>query len=248
MGGGWVNENLASSTPTASGQTAPHPIDLATGGEVWIDHTTPGWTDPRIEDLGQQSVWTFRYFRRDNTGEGATPDAVQHLVTVSRAPSVRELRRIPFAELTGGTVTRLRNMSMNPTAGPPLFWIGAPAGGPRSIHLEWTVPTGATAPARINGFGRTTNDPATSWPDRRAFGQSATASAQGSTTLLCDTPDETLRAMLCDGTNYSVNTIFTDFELWGRSLRLVEHSHSYVTYIPHTRPTATSPSQPLNRP
>ncbi len=113
------------------------------------------------------------------------------------------------------------------------------------------MPTGATAPARINGFGRTTNNPATSWPDRSAFGQSATASAQGRTTLLCATPDATLRAMLCDGTQgdyYSVNTMFTDFELWGRSLRLVEHSHSYATYIPHTRPTATPPSQPLNRP
>jgi hypothetical protein len=251
LGGGWVDETAASTTTTVSGQTASHPIDLAAGGEVWIDRPNRGWGDDRIEDLGQQSVWTLRYFHRNNTS--TTPDAVQHLLSVSRAPSLRELRQIPFAALTGPTVTRLRNMSTDPAASPPLFWIGAAGSLPQSIDLAWTVPLGATAPARVNGFGRTTTGPlaSTPWALRASFGQSApVTSAQEGTTLRCATPDATLRAVLCDGTSdrYSVNTMFTDFELWGRSLRLVEHSHSYASYIPRTRSTATPPSQPLNRP
>jgi hypothetical protein len=253
LGGGWADETAASTTTTVSGQTASHPIDLAAGGEVWIDWPNRGWGDDRIEDLGQQSVWTLRYFHRNNTS--TTPDAVQHLLSVSRAPSLRELRQLPFAALTRPTVTRLRNMSADPAASPPLFWIGAAAGRslPQSIDLAWTVPLGATAPARVNGFGRTTTGPlaSTPWASRSSFGQSApVTSAQRDTRLRCATPDATLRAVLCDGTSdrYSVNTMFTDFELWGRSLRLVEHSHSYASYIPRTRSTATPPSQPLNRP
>jgi len=154
-------------------------------GELQLNR---GWTDERIEALSHQSVWTFRYFRHGNTS--TTPDAEQHLLTISRAPSVRELRQIPFAAFDTRTVTWLRSGLIPPPPSPSLhlFWMGAAAGGtPPPVQCEASSPS-----------------------------------------------------------LYSANTMFTDFELWGRSLRLVEHSHSYATYIPHTRATATPPSRPLN--
>lgn len=254
VGGGWVDATAAADTMTTSGQRASHPIDLAAGGEVWIsDPLNRGWTDERIEALSHQSVWTFRYFRHGNTS--TTPDAEQHLLTISRAPSVRELRQIPFAAFDTRTVTWLRSglIPPPPSPSPHLFWMGAAGGGtppPPPVVLDWTVPSGALAPARVNGFGRATNAPATPWPLRTPFGQSVpVAAAQRRATMACATPTQALRDVLCDASQpdrYSANTMFTDFELWGRSLRLVEHSHSYATYIPHTRATATPPSRPLN--
>jgi len=222
-------------------------------GELQLNR---GWTDERIEALSHQSVWTFRYFRHGNTS--TTPDAEQHLLTISRAPSVRELRQIPFAAFDTRTVTWLRSGLIPPPPSPSLhlFWMGAAGGGtpppppPSPVVLDWTVPSGALAPARVNGFGRATNAPATPWPLRTPFGQSVpVAAAQRRATMACATPTQALRDVLCDASQpdrYSANTMFTDFELWGRSLRLVEHSHSYATYIPHTRATATPPSRPLN--
>jgi hypothetical protein len=249
LSGGWVNVDAARDTRTASGQTAPHPIDLDTGGEVWIDLPDRGWGDDRIETLGQQSVWTLRYFHRNST----TP-VVQHLLTVGRAPSLRELRQIPFATLTPATVDWLRDKSMDPAANPPLFWIGAAGSQPRTIDLAWTVPWGATAPARVSSYGfdhTTVNLTPTSWLLGVVFEKSApVTSAQRHTTLRCAaTLIQALGAVLCDGGSdrYSVNTRFTQFGLSGRSLRLVEYSHYYSSYIPQTRPTATSPlPQPLN--
>jgi hypothetical protein len=250
MGADWIDSVAAATTPTTSGRTVTHPIELDGGGAVWVnDPQGRGWSDERLERLSHKSVWTFRYFLRGNTTQ--TPDAVQSMTTISRAPSVREARQQRMAEFNAATVDWLRSMSMEPAAS--LFWLSARAdqsgafpAEPPAINLGWQVPAGAVAPTSVNGFGRTAADYAIPWEQRTAFDRLVpVASTLRETPMTCSTSSPTLRAILChDGGNsdrFSLKTMLTDFELWGKDARQVEFSHSYATFVPGTRRTSENP-------
>jgi hypothetical protein len=257
MGAGWIDGTAAATTPTVSGRTIAHPIELDGGGAVWVnDPGQRGWSDERLERLSHKSVWTFRYFLRGNTG--STPDAVQSLTTISRAPSIREVTQQPFAVFNAATRDRMRAFSMDPAAN--LLWMSTRADAtapavtepPALDFFAWDVPAAAVAPTNLNGFGRTTASYATPWEQRTAFDRLVpVASTQREGGIGCSTSDSALRAVLChDGggsDRFSLKTMFTDIELWGKDLRQVEYSHSYATYRPSTRRTADNPSiQNLN--
>lgn len=250
MGGDWVDPEAARTTATTSGRRVEHPIELDGGGAVWVnDPQGRGWTDERIERLSHKSVWTFRYFLRGNTG--TTPDAVQTMTTISRAPSIREARRQAFAEFTPATLDGMRRLSAEPTA--HMFWMSARADQaaawptePPVLDFGWTVPEGAVSPTSLNGFGRTTTSYSVGWEQRTSFGRLVSvASSQREARMNCSTPSAELAAVLChDGggsDRFSLMTMFSDFELWGKDLRQVEYSHGVATYRPGTRRTADKP-------
>ena len=246
----WVEPAAASTTATTSGRTVTHPIQLDGGGAVWIsDPQGRGWSDERLERLSHKSAWTFRYFLNGNTGNA--PDAVQSMTTISRAPSVREARQQPLAVFAPSSVEWLRSMSMDKAAN--LFWMNARpqtsspvVTEPPAISLSWEVPAGAVIPMNVNGFGRTTSSYSIGWEQRTAFDRLvAVASTVRVSPMTCTTSNPTLRAVLChDGGNadrYSLKTMFTDFELWGKDARQIEYSRSYPTFIPSTRRTTANP-------
>lgn len=250
MGADWVDPAAAASTPTTSGRRVSHPIELDGGGAVWVnDPQGRGWSDDRLERLSHKSVWTFRYFLRGNTGE--TPDAVQSMTTISRAPSIREVRQQELPTFTAPTLEWMRVMSGDPQAA--LFWMSArPTGSgvfpaePPVITLAWQVPAGAQAPTNVNGFGRTTTSYSIGWEQRTAFDRLfSVGSTQREATLTCFTASTALRPVLCHDSGasdrYSLMTMFSDFELWAKNLRQVEFSHSYAAFIPGTRRTVDSP-------
>lgn len=250
LGADWVEPAAASTTATTSGQTVTHPIQLDGGGAVWIsDPQGRGWSDERLERLSHKSAWTFRYFLNGNTGN--VPDAVQSMTTISRAPSVREARQQPLAVFAPSSVEWLRSMSMDKAANQ--FWMSARAQAsspvvtePPAISLSWEVSASAVIPMNVNGFGRTTSSYSIGWEQRTVFDRLVgVASTVRETPMTCTTSNPTLRAVLChDGVNadrYSLKTMFTDFELWGKDARQIECSHSYATFIPSTRRTAANP-------
>lgn len=249
MGADWIDPAAAAGTETVSGRKVTHPIELDAGA-VWVeDPQGRGWTDERLERLSHKSVWTFRYFLRGNSS--ATPDAVQSMTTISRAPSVREARQQPLAAFDSETVGWLRAMSMEPAA--HMFWLNArlDQGGPfpaepAVINLGWEVPQGALAPTSVNGFGRTTSSYDLGWEQRTSFDRLVSvSSAQRSSPVTCSTTSAELRSVLChDGGNsdrFSLMTMFSDFELWGKDARQIEYSHSYATHRPGTRRTTEKP-------
>ncbi len=250
MGGDWVDPVAAETTPTSSGRRVSHPIELDGGGAVWVnDPQGRGWSDERLERLSHKSVWTFRYFLRGNTGD--VPDAVQSMTTLSRAPSIREVRQQVLATFSAPTLDWMRAMSGDPQAS--MFWMSARTGGsgafptePPVITLSWQVPAGAQAPTNVNGFGRTTTSYSIGWEQRPAFDRMVSVpSSQREATLSCVTASSTLRPVLChDGgasDRYSLMTMFSDFELWAKNLRQVEFTHSHATFIPGTRRTVDAP-------
>lgn len=250
MGGDWVDPVAATTTPTTSGRSVTHPIELDGGGAVWVeDPQGRGWDDDRLERLSHKSVWTFRYFLRGNTG--TTPDAVQSMTTISRAPSIREARQQPLAEFSPATRAWMRWMAAEPNAN--IFWMSAREDQtaayptlPPVLDFAWDVPAGALAPTSLNGFGRTTTSYSLGWEQRTPFDrQTGVASTQREGRIVCTTPNATLLSVLChDGgasDRFSLRTMFSDFELWGKDLRQVEHSHSYATFVPGTRRTAENP-------
>ncbi len=250
MGGGWIDPVAAANTTTTSGRSISHPIELDGGGAMWVnDPQGLGWGDDRLERLSHKSVWTFRYFLRGNTGD--TPDAVQSMTTISRAPSVREVRQKPLATFTPATLDWMGRMSAEPSAN--MFWMTARQDqmGPfptdaTALDFAWDVPTGALAPTNLNGFGRTTSSYSVGWEQRTPFDRLVgVASTQRDARIDCATPSATLRSVLChdNGTSdrFSLSTMFSEFELWGKDLRQVEYSHSYATYLPLTRRTTENP-------
>jgi hypothetical protein len=256
LGGDWVDPAAVARTETASGRRVVHPIQTDGSGAVWVnDPGERGWDDARLERLSHKSVWTFRYFLRGNTG--TEPDAVQSMTTISRAPSVREIRQKPFAEFTPSTVDFLRDMSMDSRF--EMFWLSVrpqavattppilPTDEPPAIDLSWTVPPGAVAATSVNGYGRTTSSYSVPWEQRTSFDRiQGVASTASQVTLTCENYAAPLREVLChDGgrssNRFSNMSAFSDFELWGRDARQVEYLHVYVTFAPGTRRTETEP-------
>ena len=250
MGGGWVDPVAAASTVTTSGRSVSHPIELDGGGAMWVDDPlNTGWTDDRLERLSHKSVWTFRYFLSGNTG--STPDAVQSMTTISRAPSIREVRQKQWAAFAPTTLDWMRWMSGEPSAS--MFWMkarqdrtGASPTEPPVLDFAWNVPAAALAPTGLNGFGRTTTSYNIGWEQRTAFDRLVgVASTQREGRIPCTTTSTDLLAVLCHDNGasdrFSLFTMFSDFELWGKDLRQVEYSHSYATFVPGTRRTNDNP-------
>lgn len=250
MGGDWIDPVAAATTATTSGRSVTHPIELDGGGAVWVeDPLGRGWGDDRLERLSHKSVWTFRYFLHGNTG--TTPDAVQSMTTISRAPSIREARQQPLAGFSPATLAWLRWMSTEPAAN--IFWMSAREDQtaafptePPVLDFAWDVPAGAVAPTNLNGYGRATTSYSIGWEQRTPFDRLVgVASTQRQGRIACTTPNATLLSVLChDGgasDRFALRTMFSDFELWGKDLRQVEYSHSVATFVPGTRRTAENP-------
>lgn len=219
--------------------TAPlHPIELDNGGAVWVSNRP--WDDARLERLSNKSVWTFEYFLAGNRSD--TPDAVQHMTTISRAPSVREAWQVKAADFDAASLQWLRERSMEP--GVRLFWFSARPGAsgsavttPPELRLAWTVPDGAPAPTGISVYGRGTTDYAVPWESRASFDTGASFnSATRETTVRCLTG--TLAAPVCDATDptrFSLRTMLTEFELWSKDARQVEVLRTYFAHPPAVR-------------
>ncbi|MBL8329124.1 MAG: hypothetical protein JNJ71_09755 [Rubrivivax sp.] len=244
MKGNWTPTQTSQVVRLAGAFNAPrtseplHPRQITSSGAVWVNGEP--WSDDRLERISHKSVWTFKYFLAGNTGD--TPDAVQHLTTLSRAPSLREAAAIRTAELTEASRAFLQSYSAEPNA--RMFWFGARPGAtgePTSttpvVELGWTVPEGAIAPLSLWMWGRTTSSYSIPWESRTSFdaGRSFTSSTRSSN-VTC--PVNAISATLCDASEparFSRMTLVTDFELSGRDERLVQVVKTYKTYVPSVR-------------
>ncbi len=245
MSGNWVPGETSQVVKVAGAfrsarTTEPlHPRQVNSSGAVWVAGTP--WSDERIERTSHKAVWTFKYFLAGNSG--ATPDAVQHMTTISRVPSVREAQRFAVAQFDAATLETLRSLSMESAA--KLFWFGArpyATGGwpavPPQLTLAWSVPDGAVAPNRASLWGRATADYATPWAERTGF-DAGPIVPSSTRQLRVDCPVNTISSMLCDAadpTRFSLKTMVTSFELWGKDSRQVEVARTLHTFVPSLRP------------
>lgn len=244
MPGTWVATDTSQVVKLAGAFKLPRsseplqPKQVNSSGAVWV--AGAAWSDERIERLSHKSVWTFRYFLAGNTGD--VPDAVQHMTTISRVPSLREAQRLPVAQFDAPTLETLRSLSME---SPKLFWFGArpyatgdwPTEPPR-LTLAWSVPEGAVAPTRASLWGRATADYATPWAQRTSFDAGPTLRSSTREVRL-DCPVGTISAILCDSTDptrFSLRTMVTSVELWGKDERQVDVARTVHTFAPALRP------------
>jgi hypothetical protein len=94
-------------------------------------------TDQVIAALPAQSVWTFRYFKKGNTG--TSPDAVQVYRTRGRALTIAEFRGKPNVSVNSATQSTWIASASTATGRLPLS-----ASSPFS--LGWSVPSGSVPP------------------------------------------------------------------------------------------------------
>lgn len=209
-----------------------HPSEHNAQNFLWAAPQT--WTDGALESIPHKGVWTFEYFLAGNTG--STPDAVQSMTTISRAPSMREARLMTLAAFTPSTIELLTEGSrqwgnFDVTA----HVASLPSPATAEFTLNWTVPDDASVlPTRANISGRSGFGP---WSSRPRFmtGTSFLSTAR-SASIVC--PVSILSGVHCTTdvpARWVPNSRLTWFELWGRDARQVEATKAYIPYKPDSR-------------
>lgn len=108
------------------------------------------WSDSDIAGIPQQGTWTYDIYLAGNLT--TTPDAIQKARTIRRAPTIAELRKHKFAELT--TTQRAEILANTSTT----HWYLMDGTGIADItdangNNAWTVPDGAMAPNKATVYG-----------------------------------------------------------------------------------------------
>lgn len=108
------------------------------------------WTDADIAGIPNQGTWTFDIYLAGNNS--STPDVIQKARTVSRAPTIAELRKLKFAALTASQRTEITSNTST------THWYVMNGTGIAEItdgsgNNAWTVPDGALPPTKATVYG-----------------------------------------------------------------------------------------------
>jgi hypothetical protein len=197
--------------------TAGHPADKDGNSGAFFLPTQ--LTDDQIRALPDQGVWSIEFVHADPS----VPNVVQTYRTVSRAPTLGEIRQMRFPQLSYDFKAELLARADGASNGglrfgapsaeqPNAFRFGTASGGD-----GWTVPDGAWAPSSVTVYGAsaagaTFNDSLTvATTDRKG---TVGCSTQSAGDLHCDASTGVVQ--LADGARINA------FDLWTRSARQVE--------------------------
>lgn len=189
------------------------------------------WSDEAIRAIPDQSVWRVEFFHADPS----VPNVVQTYRTISRAQTLAETARTPFAAITASARAGLIEAAGDRAgilveapgslAEPNQADLGSPA------DPFWSVPAGAVAPTWVGVFGRAPSVGAT--PGARFTDGTTVPSAWRHALVRCSR--QSLADTHCDPTHqdqFAQGTMLTALELWGRSARQVELSKLVGVYRP----------------
>lgn len=124
-----------------------------------IDRELPGASqqldDAALGAIPDQGVWRFEFFRAD----GNRPNIVQHARTLTRAPTLSELRSQAFVAVTDAARDAVKAAG-TPGEGLLKFLVQPMAATPSWLSLQapqgadfWAVPAGIAAPHLVTAFG-----------------------------------------------------------------------------------------------
>jgi hypothetical protein len=121
--------------------------------ESGIGLLDPQYTDAQISQLQDQSVWKFEFVH----AKPGVPNVVQYERTLSRAPTIGEIRRQPLFDLTPAMRTQLVART---SADSGLVYPANSANQPNILDISltgnqdaWAVPRGALAPSVLAAYG-----------------------------------------------------------------------------------------------
>ena len=221
-----VRDNTTTSTSTEL--VAGAFVNPATAGDpgekdASLVFTPTRLSDAEIRSIPDQGVWTVEWEHADP----GKPNVTQHYRTISRAPTLGELRRTPLVQfspafkddlLARSDVQANRGLEFaDPSAESPNVANVALAGGGDA----WIVPDGATAPTRVNVYGRTP------WPENASFNNGVSLAA-GARSAVVRCSAQSAGDTHCDDTTgtpqFAAGSRLWTFELWGRTIRQVEQT------------------------
>jgi hypothetical protein len=173
-------------------------------------------SDDELAALPDHGVWKFDFFHAD----GVTPNAVQNVRTMKRAPTMSESMVHPIARATEAAVAALVAAS---EPGGIVIKTAATVDAPNWVNFSvngadfWTVPDGATAPYLVSAFGYS--------PGQSVFFNDNTTVLSTARQAKLDCTAQTLADTHCEASNpgsYAVGTRFTSLELLARTQQRLE--------------------------
>jgi hypothetical protein len=121
--------------------------------ESGIGLLDPQYTDQQISQLQDQSIWKFEFVHADPS----VPNVIQYERTLTRAPTIGEIREQPMFDLTPAMRTQLIART-NANAG--LVYPANSLNQPNVLEISatgnqdaWAVPSGALAPSVLTAYG-----------------------------------------------------------------------------------------------
>jgi len=152
-----TNSNMQFAAAYLDPSTSGHPADRdGNGGATFVE---PQLDDAAMVNLPDQGVWTIEWVHAN----AETPNVVQTYRTISRAPTLSEVRQRKWVELTSAfkselmarsdVATQSRVVFGEPTVAQPNFPTFATAAGGEG----WRVPEGALAPRTLQVVGSAAN-------------------------------------------------------------------------------------------
>ena len=207
-------------------------VDPRTAGSPAVKDTTLVFapiplSDAQIRAIPDQGVWTIEWQHADP----ALPNVTQVYRTISRAPTLGELRQTPLVRFTPAFKADLvaRN-DVQTNAGLKFENVSADASNVASIAAAgggdaWIVPDAATAPLSVNVFG---------WsPQGARFNDGATlAAGQRSAIVKCSiqSADDTHCDASTGTLQFAAGSRLWSIELWGRTIRRVEQATQFALW------------------
>ena len=221
-----VRDDKATSTSTelvAGAFVSPQTAGDPAGKDATLVFAPDRLSDAQIRAIPDQGVWTVEWEYVDPD----KPNVTQHYRTISRAPTLGELRRTTLPQFSAafkGDLLARSDVQANrgleyadPSAEAPNVANIAVTGGGDA----WIVPDGATAPVRINVYGRTP------WPENASFNNGVSLVAgQRSAVVKCSA--QSAGDTHCDDTTgtlqFAAGSRLWTLELFGRTIRQVEQT------------------------
>lgn len=190
------------------------------------------WTDTELAAIPDQGVWSFYIEFADNR----TPVTQTHR-TLSRAPTLAEVKKLAFAQLT--TTRRAEMIAGTSATGSYIFSTATEIVQFNSTGNTdaWTVPTGAVSPTTITAYG---NAPKTGTPLAwgNSYNDSVTVSpAARKATISCSrqsTVDVHCDAAVTPGStgNYAQNARVTEIQMNAATPKGITMSKHEAVYTP----------------
>lgn len=180
-------------------------------------------SDAKIRAIPDQGVWTVEW----EHANPETPKVTQHYRTISRAPTLGELRQTPLPQFSVAFKDELRARS-DVQANKGLVYADVSAEAPNVATVAvagggdaWLVPDGATAPVRVSAYGWTR------WPESANFNNGVSLVAgQRSAVVKCSA--QSAGDTHCDDTTgtpqFAAGSRLWSFQLSGRTIRQVDHA------------------------
>jgi hypothetical protein len=188
--------------------------------ETRLVFTPTRYTNAQIEAIPNVGRWKFEFFNAGNTG--STPDAVQWHATLTRAPTVDELRNSAWPSLTTALQNNITSSIVSGSdgivlsAGDKIELNGNSASDP-----GWQVGSGAWAPTNVNATLRYQN---ADYQDSQSFRSSTRA-----LTLNCSAA--TAQDSHCGANGvYNAGNILNTISFSARSSRFMQLDVLYALY------------------